>query len=238
MKKIFLKKKFLGVTLFAAGILAGTLLFGGLVWADLEAVFYGLTHLTNETFGGLSCPPLMTRSETAELTVTVKNTLDSPVSPVVRVEISTRGVLFTEKKQFDLAPGESRKLAWPVSAVNIDMNRFIFAKAYRYPDYTTSLVEDTCGILVVDAPLANGSALLAIWSGASMLSILAGLWLLEPRAEFPAARINLTSARRALAVAVFIGIILGIQGAWLPGILALVVVILLASILLLSPAVR
>lgn len=226
-------KNFPGMIAFATGILLGTLLFGGLAWADLEAVFYGLTHLTNTPLNGLVCPPLMTRSEVTHLTVTAHNDHDLPIAPVVRVEISTTGLRFTDQVQVKLAPGQSQSLVWPLSANNIDLNYFVFAKAYRFPDYQTPLAEDTCGILVINAPGLSGQVLLALWLGLSLIFTLLGLWLLQPRVEFPGPRISMSSARRALAIAMFTGIIFGVQGAWLPGVLALVAVILLTCIIIL-----
>lgn len=217
------------ISVFTIGILLGVLLAGGLIWSDVEAVFYGLTRLTNESFGGLACPPLMTRSETANLLVTVRNETDLPITPLVRIEISTSGVAFGDRVQVPLEPGQSATLEWPVSADNIDLTRFIFAKAYRYPDYQTPLAEATCGILVLDVPGLNGKSLLAVWLGASLLCVLAGLWSLENAGQL---KNTILIALRLMTVVTLLAILFGLLGIWPPGMLMLVIVVLLTTVLL------
>lgn len=224
--------KMVGFLLFAAGILLSVLLVGGLIWSDVEAVFYGLPHLTSDTFNGLYCPPLMTRSETANLRVTVRNETDRPIAPLIRVDISAPGVLSSSREKAPvMEPGQSATLEWPVSEENIDLNFFIFAKAFRYPDYRTRLAEDTCGILVLNVPFINGSTLLAIWLGLSILSTLAGLWILDKHDTIVVHRANMLAGFRTVAIAVFIGVFMGLQGAWFPGIAVLVFIVLLIIVL-------
>lgn len=222
--------KMIALLLLVLGILLGTLLSGGLVWANLEAVFYGLPHLTNEPFDGLTCPALMTRHETAQIEVTAHNATDLPIAPMLRVSISTSYGIFSDRQQVQIAPGQSVTLKWPVSAENIDLGRFIFAKAYRYPDYKIDLGEATCGIFVVDFPLLNGAVLLALWLGSASVYTLAGLWLLEQQPERSNQRASLLAALRLLAALMFLGVLFGLQGAWLPGVLVLVLILLLTSV--------
>lgn len=222
-----------GYLLLIAGILLAVLLAAGLVWADIEAVFYGLPTLTNETFGGLSCPPLMTRSGTANLRVTVRNETDRPIAPLVRVEISGPALMTSSREKTPtLSPGESVTLEWPVSEANVDLNFFIFAKAFRYPEYRTRLAEDTCGILVLNVPFLNGSALLALWLGGSILLMLTGMRRLE---QLPGATSKQTSLRRGLrlaAVFALAAVLFGVRGDWPSGLLMLVVLVLLGLVLL------
>lgn len=214
------------------GILLGALLVGGLAWSDFEAIFYGLPKLTSNPLPGFSCPALMTRNETASLRATLRNETDRPIAPVVRVEISTAGLPQSERSKVALEPGESIRLAWPVSPQNIDLNWFIFAKVYRYPAYQTQLAEATCGILVLDVPFLKGGVLLGLWLGASLICTLAGLWMLEPRHVVPDQKVSIAMLRRMLALAMLIGLIFGLQGLWGPGVIALVVIISLMTSML------
>ena len=238
MKKASQPKEFTGNILFIVGILLGTLLLVGLVWSDFESVFYGLPHLTKNYLSGFSCPPLMTRNETANLRATIRNETDQAIAPVVRMEISTLGVPQSERSKVPLEPGESINLTWPVSSQNIDMNRFIFARVYRYPAYQTKLAEATCGILVVNVPFLKGGALLALWLGASLICTLAGLWILGPRDALPVQKASIAMLRQMLALAMLIGLILGLQGVWEVGALALMVIILMTSMLFLFLALK
>jgi hypothetical protein len=232
MKKASQPKKFTGAILFVVGILLGALLLGGLVWSDFEVMFYGLPQLTNNRLAGFSCPPLMTRNETASLRATIRNETDRPIAPVVRVEISTAGLPQSERSKVPLEPGESINLTWPISSQNIDLNWFVFAKVYRYPAYQTKLAEATCGILVVNVPFLKGGALLALWLGASLICTLTGLWMLEPRHVVPNQKVSIAMLRRILALAMLIGLIFGLQGLWGPGVFALVVIISLMTSML------
>ncbi|MCS6993466.1 MAG: hypothetical protein NZP74_06495 [Anaerolineales bacterium] len=222
-----------GYLLSVAGILLAVFLAGGLVWSDIEAVFYGFPTLTNEPFGGLSCPPLMTRSETASLRVTVGNQTDRPISPLIRVEISGPGLLTSQREKTPtIQPGKSVTLEWPLSEENIDLERFIFAKAFRYPDYRTRLAEDTCGILVVNVPLPNGTTLLALWLGTSILLTLGGMWLLEQQPPHSGKPISLRRGLRLAAVFALAAVLFGLRGDWPLGLLMLVVLTLLAIVLI------
>ena len=101
----------LGMLVFTAGILSGTLLTGGLTWAGLEAALYGFPRYTDERLDGLSCPPLMTRGETSIVHVTLRNPSDRVVTPIIRVDLSAPGLFESSKTQVSVAPGGSRQLA-------------------------------------------------------------------------------------------------------------------------------
>jgi hypothetical protein len=66
----------------------------------------------------------------------------------------------------------------------------------------------------------------------SIVSTLAGLWILEKHDTVVIHRSNMLAGFRAVAVAALFGVILGIQGAWFPGIAVLVVITLLIIVLL------
>ncbi|PWH15471.1 MAG: hypothetical protein DDG60_05720 [Anaerolineae bacterium] len=215
------------------GLLLAALLAGGLIWSDIEAVFYGLPTLTNERFGGLSCPPLMTRSETANLYVTVRNQTDRAISPLIRVEISGPALMTSDREKTPiLQPGESTTLAWPLSSANIDLGFFIFAKAFRYPEYRTSLAEDTCGILVVNFPLLDGNALLALWLAISIAGLLVGFGLLEKQASISSRNTALRRGLRMAAIVTLVAVLFGLRGDWVLGLLMFVILVLLMAVLL------
>ena len=221
-----------GFLLFFAGVFLGTAFFGGLTWAQFEATFYGFPRLSTENFDGLTCPKLMTISDTGTLHATVKNETDRKIEPVLRVEISTPAMARSERIKLSMEPGESKTATWSVSSENIDLDFFIFAKVYRYPAYKTPLAEAGCGILVLDLPFISGQILFGAWLGASILLTLSGLWLLTEYRKTEVGRARISGAMTLLAVVVLIGLVLGIQGIWLLGILALMLVVLLTIVIL------
>jgi hypothetical protein len=223
--------------LFWVGILLGVALAGGVAWADVEATFYGFPRLSNLPLEGFSCPPLLTRHDTALLRAEFTNRQSIAIPTLAQVEISTPLLAESERVQFTLAPGETRRLEWEISEKNIDLGFFIFAKLYRYPAYQQPLAESACGVLVVNLPWLNSEAALWLWVLLSLGFSLWGAWQMETRLPPQAMRVkaNLPSARRLLLLILAMTLFLALQGTWLFAILGLVALILLTvAILFLS----
>lgn len=214
-----------GALIFGIGVLSSTLLTGGLTWAGLEATLYGFPRYTTERFDGLSCPLLMTRSETAVLRVHVNNLSDKVISPIMTIDISTPALPDTKQVQITVQPGETKSLEWAVSPENIDRYHFIFAKANRSPSYPLPTAEALCGILVLDVPALNGTQILSIWLALSLASIPLGLWMWSPRLDTP-------GIMKALAIAALGGLLVSLLGIWMLGVMFLIVIVIMALTLL------
>lgn len=215
----------LAFSIFLLGLLSGFVLAGSLIWANLEADFYGFPHYSSQSFPGLNCPPLLTRGETSQISLTLTNPGDRPLRQLTAVQISTPLLAEEHQTLLTLAPHQSQTLTWPIGPQNIDLNHFIFVRAYRYPTYQTPMAEATCGIFVFDLPIPS-RILLPLWVSLTGLFLLIGLALHPPE---PAERkAPLAFARRLLAISVLGAIWLGLQGVWLMGLFLLVFVLLLA----------
>jgi len=214
----------LGKLLFATGILASTLLAGGLTWAGLEAAFYGFPRYTNERFDGLVCPPLMTRGETGLVRVTVRNPSAREISPIITLNISAPGLPETKKAQVVVAAGQEQHLAWILAPANIDRRYFIFVKANRSPSHPLPNAEATCGTLVLDVPIMHGNQVLGLWLALSLIPTPLGLWVWRSGLDHAQRTPGIATA---LAVASLGGLIASLNGAWVPGVLFLVVIVLL-----------
>ncbi len=165
--------------LFAFGVLLGCILAGGLIWAQLEADFYGFPSYSDQRLEGLSCPYLMTPQEQAEIRLRLRNPGKTPLNQMVGIEISTPGPLFSKREVLSLLPGEEKVVTWPISAQrNRDLGFFIFARAYRYPTYLAPMAQATCGILVLPLP-GWGDVLLQLWILLTGSLILPRLWQIE-----------------------------------------------------------
>jgi len=230
------RKKTLGSVLFWLGVIIALALTALTTWAGIEAVVYGFQSYSKLTLKGVSCPPLMTRSEKAVIAASIKNTLDRPLSIQVRADISTPGVARSEKLNAVLELGETKKFEWIISSSDIDLKRFIFARVYRYGSYPLAQAEDTCGIFVVGIPFLTGRQI--FWGGAllSLACIASGLWLSRGpyRPMWQGCTANFASARYFLAGIAVIGLLASLMRLWLLGVLVLVVAILLFSMFLLS----
>ncbi|HSO12335.1 MAG TPA: hypothetical protein VLT51_08160 [Anaerolineales bacterium] len=216
---------------FGVGVIVGLYLIVIAAWADMESAFYGFSRLADAGLDGFSCPVMMTREEMGTVSLTVSNKTDSPIRPAVKAEISTS--LLTEESldNIKLAPGESKKLTWPVGPENIDLERFIFAKALVFSAFPLPNREATCGIYIINLP-GSGRVILFVLVALSLLGMGWGLY-----------RINKTGALNEwvekhvrpmafLAAVVVLGIVVSFRGGWVPSILLLAVALLLIIILL------
>jgi hypothetical protein len=226
MKNISSRYRIFGVVLFSAGILLAFTLTAALTWASLEADFYGFDRYTNARFDGLSCPLLMTPFEKGSVIMYVNNPSTTEINPIIRIDISTTAVVTSESTQLVIQPGETRRFEQPVSAHNIDLDYFIFAKAFRYPSYPLDSVEATCGILMLNVPFLTGGQIFAAWLALSLLFTCLGLWIWLARASYQISSAA-SNALRALAVITMCGLFVSIKGIWVLGVISLALTILL-----------
>jgi len=226
MKTSSSTKRILGALIFALGVLAGTLLTAGLAWAGMEATLYGFERYTTNHFDGLSCPLLMTRTESATIHVSVNNPSNLVITPFITIDLSTPGMPDTQQVQVSVPPGQTRELQATVSPDNIDRKWFIFVKANRSASYPVDTAEALCGILVLDVPIQSGLQLLVIWLALGLLCTPLGLWLWESGTQ----RHGRThGVMKALALTVLGGLAVGLTGfLWMVAVLLLVITILLS----------
>jgi hypothetical protein len=222
-------RRIFGALIFAIGVLSSTLLTGGLTWAGLEAALYGFPRYTDERFDGLSCPLLITRSETALLRVTVNNPSDRVISPIMRIDISAPGLPDTKQVQVTVPAGQTRQLEWNISSANIDRYYFIFAKANRSASYPVSTAESVCGTLVLDLPFLNGMQILWMWLALCLVCTPFGLWTWHSGLRQPE---RVPGIITALAVTSLGSLLFSLHGVWMLGVLFLVVIILMTAGLL------
>lgn len=217
---------------YAAGLLVGLYLIVVVAWADMESAFYGFNRLADAGLRGFNCPPLMTRGETSSISLRVSNTADSPISPAVRVEISTRSLLQEYNENLNLAPGETQKLEFPVGPENIDLRRFIFAKALVFSAFPLPNQEATCGIYIINLP-GSGMTILIVMIALSLLGMGWGVYgMRKSAASNEWAQKHVVRPMNFLAVIVLLGFVTSSTGGWLPSILLLAVAVLMVFILL------
>ncbi len=231
MTNTALPKPIYAILLFAAGVLLTTALTTMLTWASLEADFYGFQHYsTGERLSGLSCPRIMTPRETGSISVQANNPSQKVVTPIIRIDTSTSLAPDTFQTQLTLQPGETQKVQQAVSANNIDLGNFIFAKVYRYPAYPLPSAEAACGIMILDIPILGGSQLYILWLALCLLLTPLGLWRWDASSAADASRHDaMQNAIRALGVVVLLGLLVSVMGLWLVGVLFLALTLLLAA---------
>lgn len=214
---------------FVVGALSGLLLTTLATWADLEAAYYGFSRRASTPLKGFSCPVLMTAGETNAVSLKIKNSTGGKISPTVLVETSSPVSANEFTENIELADGEQVTREWSVGPDNLDLKRFIFAKALVYSAYPLPDSETTCGIYVLKLP---GNGVVFTW-GLVLLSLLGmGIGLYGVYQTQGPVKGGVDVARLLLffAIVVLLSLVAVFIGSWLMGLLLLVVSILLVLI--------
>jgi len=223
--------KILSVLIFAIGILSGMALTAGTATASLESDFYfGPGYPSDESLKTLKCPVLMTSQEIGVISVSLLNTTDKTIEPMIQLEISNPGMFENPREKYPIESGASRKIQWEVTSENAVFGRLILIRAYQFPTYRTPSRSGTCGILMLDLFGLSGNQILTLVFLISVVSMVAGLgmWLLLNR-PLRGKPWKASRAMLAVALSVLVGMVVGYYSIWLLGILALVVALLMSA---------
>jgi hypothetical protein len=228
------KKLIISSFLFFVGITFGLALAIVSVWADYEAARYFFTGAAYDSFRGMECPSLMSRSETGTIYASIQNPTDRDVQPVYKVEMSgPLGQLIRE--QILIPPHETQRIEWTMNADNIDLGFFIMAKLTVLGFAGIPTREATCGVFVVDFWRLTGAQTLGVTLTISLLGILVGLAIWEKEMETATKGfVQPQRGRRALGLTVLLAMLTGLMGSWTAGILFCVLSVLLLVIILLA----
>jgi hypothetical protein len=221
----------LSIMLYILGALIGFTLVFLSTWADVEAQFYGFYRRANVPLPTLRCPIVMTDSETAQVSLRLKNTTDKPLSPNLRAEISTPALPFLSTQTVKLEAGESKTVYWAIGPDNVDLGHFIFAQVLAYSFYPIPDRQGTCGIYILNLP-GRGGTYVALATLLSLLGMAAGLYGLRLIPN-PSRRILMVKRPMlALAILMTVALIVTIIGWWWPGLILLILLVLLSVVTL------
>ena len=166
----------IAVLFFVAGILLQLALSSSMVWAEMEASIYG-TPATGSSLN-LSCPLMLSSSETGMVTAVITNSLDYQVLPVVTAEISKVGGMQNLSQTLSLAAHETQIVQWPINNSDVIFGRLILVNVIqaRYSDLDPR--HDFCGILVFNVfnLTGNQSLILIFISGIALILMGGTLW--------------------------------------------------------------
>lgn len=218
----------LAIVIFSLGLLLGTALFGGLVWADFESILLDPVWRRPTPLRSLRCPVMITTSETGVASAVVSNPLDRPTERYLRVFMSSGSMLLTREftEVVPLDPGETRRVTWTVTADDAAYGRLIMINAVLRRRYPLPGRQSSCGIIVLDVPYLTGHQVFGLSLAASLLAMGAGYWLWI-KATPPPGRRERQAGRAMIGLTggVVAGIALGLLGWWLPGLILFVVVL-------------
>lgn len=215
--------------LFIVGAVSGLILTALATWADLESAYYGFSRRASARLSGLSCPILMTANETSTISLKVKNSTENKLSPIIRVETSSRVTAFEFTDRLELPPGESATRQWSIGPENKDLKRFIFASVLVYSSYPLPDREITCGVFVLSLPGVGG---IYSW-GLILLSLLgmgSGLYQVNKAQGPEQSGVDVARQLMFMAIIVLFGLVTAFNGWWIQGILTLVIALLFTLI--------
>jgi hypothetical protein len=218
----------IGLLLFSVGIFLGLALSGIAAWADLEASFYFGYEPTDKPLNTLTCPKILTRAESGTVTVSLNNPTQGAITPVVDIDISNHGAMRTLRTKPSIAPNETQRLQWTVTADDIVFGYLILAKVAVSHAATLPSRLGTCGTLVIDLPGLTGNQIFTIALAISLLGILIGTWIWTgSNRPLNGRGLDATRAMVVLAVIVLAGMLFSFMGWWMLGIIMFSIAVLL-----------
>jgi len=235
MKQAIIRK--VSIILFSIGALVGFSLAAGTIWAHLEMPFYfdysyAAVSSSNQGYSDIKCPILLTNADSGLITVDITNTADKAINILFQGEISymedlTRNVEFTPT----IPVGETNQIQFKVNKDDVVFNNLILIRTYQFSTYKTPTRTGSCAIFMVPISFLTGNELLILLLLISGSFILLGiiLWFRNnhPMRGLPR---NALTAMTTLSFLLLAAVFAGIAGWWIPGVLLVVAIVLLAVV--------
>ena len=234
---IYLLGALLGFAFNGLAVIAD--LNGAGFWGDFaDAVAFDHDQPTRAELVKIRCPILLAPGEEAAITAVFQNPYPEKATILVKAVVSQDDTNHYRAvtANLPLAPAERQDFRWQVGRADIINRNFILTRVFLmnqeriipYPART-----DSCGIFVLSLFGLNGSALVALFMGTSLLSLAAGSVLIN-RSGSP---IQNTSPRLdyglyGLAGLLLVGMLANLLGWWIFAGLILVLAVLLTGILI------
>lgn len=220
-----------GAILFLVGFALGALIFAGVIWADLEGAMFDTAVRGDKSLRTLRCPILITRNETGTISAAFHNSLDRPIRFSIQARIS-QGFVTLMREDKTILPvdaGGTERLEWTVTAEDAAYGSVVLVNILQRGHYPLPSRQATCGILVLGLPFLNGRQALTLAVAVSLVLMALGgaLWL---RGSWPLRKggdLELARGMGALALSVVVGMVVGFLGAWLLGLIVVVITVLL-----------
>jgi hypothetical protein len=223
----------LGLILFFAGSLLGTIAFGGLSWASLESHFYFGYGAKGETSLHLTCPRLLTYADKApQITAEIKNTTDFSYDPQFQTDISNVLLVRTIRGDVPLSPQQTVLFHWGLTDQDVVFGHLILTHVFQYRSAQLLSAEAYCGIVFLGLAGLTGDTVLVLILLGTVLGMGCGmaLWIFNRRSLEGISR-ELRMGMLFLAGVVGLGMIVGWFGLWIPGALLLAISIILILVL-------
>jgi len=230
---VHMKRK-VGVMLLALSVVLSVALAGMMVWANIEAIYYGFPHITNNHLTTLHCPHFMAWDETTWISARVSNTTDHLATVGVKswVSVPLAWELKTEYRK--LKPGEQWVWMRRIGPENRELRHFIFASVYVFGGYPMPERQSMCGVYVLPLRGVRGEA--AMWGAIVLILVVLFVGLVLWRRAGGEAHSGVVASRvmHFFAVMVPVTLAVALWMNWTLGIVVLVIDVLMVIIVGLS----
>ncbi len=220
----------IGLVLFGLGLLLGALYYGYAAWSDFEAYLFDPDNRGDTQLRSLSCPILISPGETGTVTVDLHNPTSSLVKPIVKAHISAGFITFKNEDEqiLSLAPGETLRMQWKVTAEEAAWGRFVLVKVSSFAYPTPSQV-GSCGVAVTRLLGLPGNVVVSLASILSLTLAVGGLltWLAANRPLLKTRPINIMAVMTVLLVLLVAGVASSFFGWWIVDGFSLILSVLL-----------
>jgi hypothetical protein len=206
-----------------------------MVWGDLEASLFASSLDGDKSLSTLNCPVLMSPNEVGVIKATFTNPTDKDWQRYTRVFISDGFVTLQReiKMTVDVPQGQKRTVSWEIYPEDAVYDRFIFYHIYVNARYPYPSLDGSCGVVLLDLWGLTGRQSFYLIGFSSIISIVLGifLWRSNMNHTLPDAWYTFRSMI-ALAVTVYLGLVVGVFGAWVFALLLLMTSLLLTGIII------
>lgn len=162
-----MKKKTLriiGITTLILGALLFVYIGIISVWGELEASFFNAGLRSEEPLETLSCPAVITSSETAAVSGTFYNPFDKTANMEIRTYVTAGFVTLMNEfiTTFTLEPGNTKIVEVPIIPEDAAYERVIMVRMHQMKRIPFPYQNASCGIVVINFPLLTGAQFITL----------------------------------------------------------------------------
>jgi len=162
-----MKKKtirIIGITSLVIGALLFVYIGIISIWGELEASFFNAALRSEEPLDTLSCPAVITSSETAAVSGTFFNPYDKSANMEIRTYITAGFVTLMNEfiTTFSLEPGNTKIVEVPIIPEDAAYERVIMVRMHQMKRIPFPYQNASCGIVVVNIPFLTGTQFITL----------------------------------------------------------------------------
>ncbi len=220
----------ISILIYSLGLTIG-LLFNILsVWADFEASIFDASLSSGENFPNFRCPIMISKDEIGVISGDAVNPLDRKMTLTIRSHSTDGAVTLLNEThdKFTLGIGEIKEMEWTVAPDDAVWGNFILFRVYQFSSYPVPAKSSACGVLVANVAGISGNVLVWLLIFISVAGMGTGIWLwLRSHKPLTSQPRDVAVALSAMSIVIVVGNIFSLLGAWLAGVLMLLLAILM-----------